>query len=222
MQIDRPQLVIFDCDGVLVDSELISNGVLSGNLAQYGLNLSTLECMRHFMGGRMVDVAAKANEMGASLPQDWVSEIYGEIHTRLEQGVPAVEGIHDVIEHLDAAGVDHCVASNGSEMKMSITLGHAGLWERFSKVAFSAHTHGVAKPDPGLFQIAADSFGVPHANCVVVEDSVPGTIAARRAGMHCFGYAAHDDGSELAAEGAIVFSDMKELAGLINLKRGTH
>ncbi|MCP4318226.1 MAG: HAD family phosphatase [Hyphomicrobiales bacterium] len=213
----KPQLVIFDCDGVLVDSELAINEVISANFTRYGLALSPLECMTNFMGGRMVDVAAKAKELGANLPDDWISEIYGQMHARLEKGVPSVQGVHSVLDHLEIAGVDYCVASNGSEKKMSITLGHAGLWDRFSDVMFSAHTHGVAKPDPELFQIAADRFKVPYAKCVVVEDSVPGTLAARRAGMRCFGYAAHDDGSGLAAQGATVFNDMRELAGLLDL-----
>ena len=159
----------------------------------------------------------RAAAQGADLPGDWISEIYEEMYARLKRGVPPIEGIHDTLDDLDSAGIDYCVASNGSEEKMSITLGHAGLWDRLSDVLFSAHTHGVAKPEPGLFQIAADRFGAHHSDCVVVEDSVAGTMAARRAEMRCFGYAAYDDGRDLAAQGAIVFNRMHDLAGLLKL-----
>ena len=137
------------------------------------------------------------------------------MYARLRQGVPVIEGIHDVLTHLENEGIAYCVASNGSEEKMSITLGHTGLWDRFSEVLFSAHTHGVAKPDPRLFQIAADRFGAPYAQCVVIEDSVPGSLAARKAGMRCLGYAAHGDGAALAAQGATVFRDMGEVVPLL-------
>ena len=215
MQTDRPQLVIFDCDGVLVDSEPAINAVLSDNLTRHGLALSPDECMRAFMGRKMSEIAAQASDMGARLPDDWVAEVYRSMYARLREGVPVIDGVHDLLVHLEDAGIAYCVASNGSEEKMSITLGHTGLWERFSEVLFSAHTHGVAKPDPRLFQIAADRFKVPYRHCVVIEDSVPGSLAARRAGMRCLGYAAHGDGAALKAQGATVFTEMSEVVTLL-------
>lgn len=215
MQDGRPQLVIFDCDGVLVDSEPAINAVLADSLSRHGLSLSADDCMRTFMGRKMSEIAAQAGAMGAHLPTDWVEDVYRDMYARLRRGVPVINGVLDVLDHLETVGIAFCVASNGSEEKMSITLGHTGLWERFSDVLFSAHTHGVSKPDPGLFQIAADRFQVAYSECVVIEDSVPGTLAARRAGMRCLGYAAHGDGAALEAQGATVFSDMGEVAALL-------
>lgn len=215
MQDGRPQLVIFDCDGVLVDSEPAINEVLAANLTGHGLAVSHEDCMRMFMGLKMSEIADQVSDRGITLPQDWVEEVYRDMYARLRQGVPVVEGIHHVLEHLEMQDIDYCVASNGSDEKMSITLGHTGLWDRFSEVLFSAHTHGVAKPDPRLFQIAADRFGAAYEHCVVVEDSVPGSMAAKRAGMRCLGYAAHGDGAALKAQGATVFHDMTDVVNLL-------
>ncbi|MCY6381083.1 HAD family hydrolase [Hoeflea prorocentri] len=212
-----PALVIFDCDGVLVDTEMAINEVMSANLARYGLQLTPAACLALFKGGRMTDAMTQSRKMGAALPDSWIDEIYEEMHARLEAGVAAVEGIHEVIGRLDQRGIDLCVASNGSEKKMSISLGHAGLWDRFQDVLFSAHTHGVAKPDPGLFQLAAERFGVAAGHCVVVEDSVPGVRAARAAAMPCYGYAEHDDGKDLSVAGAEVFRNMRILPGLLGI-----
>lgn len=211
------KLVIFDCDGVLVDSEILSNQVMADNLARYGLRLSLTEAMAHFVGGTMEGVADKARGMGADLPQDWVQEARGEINARLQQGVDLVPGIPDVLAALDRAGLPCCVASNGEPEKMALTLGHNGLWERFAPVSFSAQVLGVAKPEPDLFLVAAAHFGTAPSNCAVIEDSTSGARAARAAGMRCFGYAPHGDGAALAALGAQVFDDMAKLPGLLGL-----
>ena len=100
---------------------------------------------------------------------------------------------------------------------MGITLGQTGVAPRVTGRLFSAHTHGVAKPDPDLFLIAARETGVAPDRAVVIEDSGTGALAAQRAGMRCFGYAAHDDGARLAQHGAVVFQDMADLPGLLGL-----
>ena len=148
-----PHLVIFDCDGVLVDSEPITNQILVDNLARYGLQVSLADCMTLFVGGTMRGVETRARELGADLPKDWIDEIYGDIYARLRQGLPSVRGIEAVLDRLEAADIPYCVASNGSEEKMEITLGATGLARRFEGNRFSAHTLGVAKPDPRLFFI---------------------------------------------------------------------
>jgi HAD superfamily hydrolase (TIGR01509 family) len=213
-----PKLVIFDCDGVLVDSEPVSNAALVRNLARHGLTVTIEDCLRDFVGGTMQGVMDKVIARGTDLPANWVDEIYAEIYDALRGGVDVVSGIPDLLDHLDRAGVPFCVASNGSPTKMDITLGQTGLAPRFADARYSAHEVGIAKPDPGLFLHAASQAGVAPADCVVVEDSASGAEAARRAGMRCFGYAAHDDGARLAAEGAEVISDMGQVAGRIGLK----
>jgi len=208
----RPALVIFDCDGVLVDSEQVFSAVLAGNLTRHGLTLDTRQCMTCFAGLAMAEVATTATGMGAKLPQDWIAEVYAEAYATLRDGVPLIPGVMAIIERLDRAGIPCCVASNGSEEKMHITLGPHGLWDRFHPNAmFSAHTLKVAKPDPGLFLAAAAHFDVQARDCVVIEDSATGARGAARAGMQCFGYAAQGKGTALTAEAAEVFHDMADL-----------
>lgn len=212
-----PDLVIFDCDGVLVDSEPVTNQILVDNLARYGLQITLADCMTLFVGGTMRGVESRAREFGANLPANWIDEIYGEIYARLRQGVLPVRGIEAVLDRLEAANIPYCVASNGSEEKMGITLGATGLARRFEGNRFSAHTLGVAKPDPRLFLIAAEKMGHDPAQAVVIEDSPTGVKAAARANIPCFGYAEHDDGARLAAEGAYLFHDMADLPALLHL-----
>lgn len=213
-----PKLVIFDCDGVLVDSEVVSNQVVMANLARHGLELTLEQAMAQFVGGTMAGVMEKARAMGATLPQDWVSQVYAETYARLEQGVPLVPGIPALLARLDGCGIPVCVASNGSEQKMRITLGQNGLWDRFHPQAmFSAHSLGVAKPEPGLFLAAASHFGVQARDCLVIEDSASGVTAAVRAGMRCLAYAPHGGGASLAALGAEVFADMAEVPPLLSI-----
>lgn len=213
----RPGLVIFDCDGVLVDSEPTSNLAIAENLTRRGLPMTQDKAMALFVGGTMVNVMTKARGMGADLPDDWIDEIYAEVYARLKAGVNAVEGIKSLLDRLDQAEIPSCVASNGSEDKMRITLGQTGLWDRFADRMFSAHTLGTAKPDPDLFLAAAAHFSIPPKNCVVVEDSTSGVTAAIRAEMRCLGYAAHDDGAALGSLGAEVFHQMSEAPGLLGL-----
>ncbi len=210
-----PKLVIFDCDGVLVDSETVSNQVLVDNLARHGLKITLSECMGLFVGGTMKSVAETARKLGADLPQNWVDQIYSETYARLKQGVDPVKGVVEILDRLDAVGVKYCVASNGSLGKMQITLGQNNMLQRFENAIFSAHELGVSKPDPDLFWIAAG--GVARADCVVIEDSLNGVKASIAAGIRCFGYAEHGDGAALSAAGAVVFDNMKNLTNLLEL-----
>ncbi|MCF6433734.1 MULTISPECIES: HAD family hydrolase [unclassified Leisingera] len=213
-----PKLVIFDCDGVLVDSEPASNQAMADNLARHGLDLTLEQAMAYFTGGTMADVMAKARSLGADLPENWIAEIHAETYARLKEGIPLTAGIPDLLAQLDAHGIPVCVASNGSEEKMRITLGQNGLWERFHPQAmFSAQSLGVAKPEPGLFLAAASHFGVQARDCLVIEDSGSGVTAAVRAGMRCLGYAPQGSGSRLAALGAEVFNDMAEVPALLSI-----
>ncbi|MEJ6391055.1 HAD family hydrolase [Gymnodinialimonas ulvae] len=211
-----PDLVIFDCDGVLVDSERPANEVMIASIARYGVTVSIEYAMEHFVGGTMQGVFDKARALGADLPDDWIPEIYAQIFDRLREGVDAIPGVIDVLDRLDAAGVPYCVASNGAEAKMAITLGGTGIADRMGGRLFSAYTLGVSKPDPELFLIAAREMGVAPDRAVVIEDSPSGALGAERAGMRCFGYAPHGD-DRLAAHGARVFRDMADLPELLGL-----
>ncbi|WP_226779764.1 HAD family hydrolase [Oceaniglobus trochenteri] len=218
MSEELPRLVIFDCDGVLVDSEPPTTEVILASFARYGLVMSYDEADSLFVGGTMKGCEAEARARGAALPDDWLAEIYGEIHARLRQGVPLIDGIDALMDALDGAGVPYCVGSNGSEAKMGITLAPSGLLQRVEGRIYSAHTLGVAKPDPGLFLRAAADFGVAPEDCVVVDDSPAGCTAGVRAGMRTIGFAETTDPARLAAVGATPVRSMAEVAQAIGLR----
>ena len=213
----RPELVIFDCDGVLVDSENVSNAAMVENLARYGLMLTVEQSMQAFIGKPMPEVEVRAREMGADLPADWIDKVYADMFAQLRCGVSVVPGIPELLASLDDAGIPCCVASNGSRDKMQITLGQSALWERFESVMFSAHDMGTAKPDPTMFLTAAARFDVAPDRCVVIEDSATGAEAARRAAMRCIGYAPLGHAGPLRDQGAEIVHDMLQIAALIGL-----
>ncbi|MBL4892077.1 MAG: HAD hydrolase-like protein, partial [Rhizobiaceae bacterium] len=108
----------------------------------------------------MSSIGQAATRLGANLPDNWIDEIYREIYARLELGVPIINGVLDVIDKLEGLGVPFCLASNGSEEKMATMLEKRGVLARFEGAIFSAHTVGIWKPEPGLFQHAASAMGV--------------------------------------------------------------
>lgn len=213
-----PELVIFDCDGVLVDSEPLGNAVMAEDLLGRGFQITGKECEARFVGGAIKDVAARIRADGVDLPEDWPDQYYAKLYARLEQGVDPIAGIHELLDRLDAANLAYCVASNGSDEKMHITLGQTGLKERLAGRLFSAHSVGIAKPDPGLFQHAASTLGARFSACVVVEDSATGAKAARAADMACIGLAEHGDGANLAGQNAHVVKTLADIGPLLGLK----
>ncbi len=217
-ELTQPQLIIFDCDGVLVDSEPLAGAYLLQELSRYGLHLSAADCEAHFFGGTIAKVAVTARHMGADLPAGWADDFYGQFYTHLKkEGVPLVSGILDVLDRIEAAGIPFCVVSNGPEEKMEITLGQNAQWDRFQGAVFSAHTYGVAKPDPELLLIAARKFGVAPKDCIMIDDSPTGCMGAANADMRCIGYAKRSDVNTLAATGATVIRSMTELPPLLGL-----
>lgn len=213
-----PNLVIFDCDGVVVDSEIITNSFLRDEMAAHGLDLPLEQIMDLFVGGTIAGVAVKARDLGARLPVDWVETFYPRICDVLAQGTPMIAGIVGVLERLERAGIPYCIGSNGRHMKMQATLGqHPELAARFTTNVFAVTDVAHPKPAPDLFLHAAQAMGHAPAECVVIEDSATGARAARAAGIQCFGYAPEGDGAKLLAEGAQVFRRMDDLPGLLDL-----
>lgn len=214
----RPDLVIFDCDGVLVDSEAAGLLLLAQDLAARGLNLSEEEATVAFQGFVMRECGRMAAEMGADIPDDWTEQFYEKLYDRLAQGTDLIKGVPQMLDRLDAAGIPYCVGSNGSLRKMGVTLGqHPDVQKRLEGRLFSAHEVGSAKPDPGLFLTAAYEMGAEPLNCVVIDDSPAGVIAGRLAGMRTFGFAEHDDGARLAAEGGEVAHSMEQIAEALGI-----
>ena len=205
------QLVIFDCDGVLVDSETITTATIVEAMSWYGLDWDAEHVLRRHRGGNLLNVRADAEqELGESLPADFVDRFRERLYERLRADILPIPGIEAA---LDALPQEICVASNGPRGKMEATLGTTGLLPRFEDRIFSAYDIDVFKPDPGLFLHAAREMDVPPADCVVVEDSDNGIEAAVAAGMPVLAYVGH--GVDLEAEGAILFDDMARLPGLI-------
>lgn len=212
-----PAAVIFDCDGVVVDSEGITFALLGQDLARHGLSRSLPEMEALFLGGTVQGAFDKARALGATLPDDWVPDFYQRLYELLAQNTPLIPGISNVLNALDARHIPFAIGSNGTARKMQITLGqHQGLTERFRGHIYSAHSLGKPKPAPDLYLHCARALGVDPTACVVVEDSATGVRAAKAAGMRCMGYAPHG-GTALSDTGAELFNDMNGLPALLGL-----
>lgn len=213
------ELVIFDCDGVLVDSERIAVRLEVTLLGELGWELTEAEIVDRFVG--VTDAAMRQaieEHLGRPLPPDWDEQVTPRYRAALDAELEAVEGIAVAHDAIAAAGIATCVASSGSHEKMRFTLGLTGLYERFRGRIFSATEVDRGKPAPDLFLHAADRMGVEPAHCAVVEDSRPGVEAAVAAGMTPLAYAGGvTPRSRLEVDGVIVFEDMAELPGLLGL-----
>lgn len=212
-----PDLIIFDCDGVLVDTEPLANRRLSSWLTEAGYPVTYEQCRRQFVGRSLVSVQTEVEATGASLGPDFVERWYRELPELFETGVQAIPHIETFVSAVQTAGIAYCVASSARVNKMHMTLGQTGLLTHFRDVLFSATMVERGKPFPDLFLHAAGTMGFAPADCIVIEDSVAGAQAGAAAGMRVFGYHAdpHSDRDGLAAAGATLFDDMRKLAGLI-------
>ena len=212
-------LAIFDCDGVLVDSEPIANASFSAALAAQGLDWSIEETMRRLVGRSLKScVEIVEAELGRKLPDDFLEKMQAVTYGRFRDApLQPVEGVRDAVLALQAAGVETCVASSGAPEKMRFTLGLTGLWDLFGGRIFSSSQVPRGKPFPDLFLHAALSLDVQPFDCVVIEDSVPGVQAAGSAGMRVLAYAGapYADRVGLAAAGGELFDEMKRLPGLV-------
>lgn len=212
------ELVIFDCDGVLVDSEPIAARVLADAVTGVGWQLSPHDVDVLFRGKSLRDcLLAIEAQLGAPLSHDFLPALEHRTREEFSLALTAVPGVNAAIERIVQAGVRVCVASSGSHDKMRFTLGHTGLLRWFDGVLFSASEVAHGKPAPDLFLHAARSMRVEPARAVVIEDSLPGVIGARAAGIRVLGYSADTPGEDLAARGAEVFHDMLALPELLGI-----
>ncbi len=233
-------LVIFDCDGVLVDSEVIAFDVLRQMLAALGKDMSPAECRQRFMGRRTPDVLAEIEkELGRPIPADIGARMKALLFERFRHELRPVAGVKDAIASLlerdlrekPASTFSHpaqgpiCVASSSSPERIALSLEVTGLAPFFGDHVFSAEQVAEGKPAPDLFLFAAKSMGVPPHETIVIEDSTPGVLAARRAGMVVIGFAgaSHADAALVAALHAAgadaVLTSMKDLPGTIEKLR---
>jgi HAD superfamily hydrolase (TIGR01509 family) len=194
----RPSLVIFDCDGVLVDSEPIANAVFAKHLAKIGIKLTLEQTMARFMGRSlkscMEDVAAELRQkqlpQPANFPVDFLDAMQIDTFAALQTQLQPVAGIAAALDAIEAQGIATCIASSGDHEKMKVTLGKTGLLNRFEGRIYSATQVAKGKPAPDLFLFAAAQMGFPALQCAVVEDSPFGVEAAVAAGMHAMAYCA--------------------------------
>jgi len=207
------KLIIFDCDGVLVDSEPLSNRTIAEQMQDLGIPMTETEAIRLFAGGSLANVADYVKErIGKEIPEDFEEVYRTRSYELFRKELQAVPGIKEILEDLPNA---RCVASNGPIPKMELNLGLTGLMHFFDGNLFSAYEVGHWKPDPRLFLHAAQTMGFEAKNCIVIEDSDHGIHAAKAAGMQVFGYAGRTPREKLTNAGAEVFEDMRELKELL-------
>jgi HAD superfamily hydrolase (TIGR01509 family) len=212
-------LVIFDCDGVLVDSEVISCRVHAEVLTRYGYPITSDGVHRRFLGRSAHEATIEVErELGRPLPEAYDLERRTALLAALANCVEAIPHLHDA---LDAIDTPMCVASSAAHEKIFTTLSRTGLYERFAPNIFSGTQVSRGKPAPDLFLFAARQMAALPRRCLVIEDSVPGVIGALAAGMTVLGFhgGSHcrpGDDEALRAAGAVVtFDDMRQLPGLI-------
>ena len=212
--VDPVELVIFDCDGVLVDSERLAVEVDVQVLGDLGWPLTETEVIERFVGRSEKHMLTEIEKhLGRALPAHWQREYQQLYRDVFATRLVAVDGILKALDQID---VQTCVASSGDHERMRQTLGLTGLYERFAGRIFSATEVAKGKPAPDLFLYAADRMGVPAAACVVVEDSRWGVQAARAANMRALAYAGGVTAADvLSGPGTTVFEDMRDLPGLI-------
>ena len=208
------KLIIFDCDGVLVDSERLTNQVFVDMLAILGINITLQDVMDNYVGIPLQDGITMLEERYQfKLPEDFIVQFNQQSMSLLERDLQPVLGIKEVLATLQAPW---CVASNSHTEKLRALLKITALFDRFNGKIFTASQVKRPKPAPDVYLYAASAFDMSPADCLVIEDTPIGVSAAIAAGMTVFGYAAQTSAARLLDAGAhAVFADMKDLPMLI-------
>ncbi|MEM7371770.1 MAG: HAD family hydrolase [Bacteroidota bacterium] len=207
--------IIFDCDGVLVDSEEISMRVLTDMASSLGAEIHLEYAVEHLAGKSFSQVLAHVDSLiPTDLPDHFERTFRQRTFDAFKTDLQPIQGIQQFIDKLD---IPYCVASNGPIDKIRLNLTTVGLMDRFEGRIFSAYQIGKWKPDPALFEFAASSMGVLPKECAVIEDSLSGIVAAKRGGFDVFGFAKPFNRASFEQEGAIPFGDIEELYDLFYL-----
>ena len=212
-------LVIFDCDGVLIDSEMIGNRTHAAALTELGWPITVQEMIRRFTGMPDRDMYRLIEaEWGRALPADYDETIGAAVEQAYASELAAIDGIHEALTEIEAPV---CVASSSTPDKLRLGLTVTGLYERFAPNIFSASQVARGKPAPDLFLFAAERMGADPARCLVIEDSLAGVDAACAAGMRVIGFTGgshcgEGHGERLVERGAMLaFGDMRQLPELL-------
>ncbi len=210
------RLVIFDCDGVLIDSEGPANRVCAEEITKLGWPMTAEESLSRFMGYRLSDMVPVIEaKLGHAAPQGWVDHLCQRLIDTLATESVTVPGARAAIEAVLALGLPFRVASNSSHAEMTIKFDRTGLSDLVAGRTHSARDVPHGKPAPDVFLAAAAAEGIPPAACLVVEDSLPGIEAALAAGMVVIGLDPRGDGARLRAAGAHPIRSLAELPALL-------
>ncbi len=205
--------IIFDCDGVLVDTEKIGNGILLEMAAEHGFEMNIEDAYRNFNGRNLKDCFRHIEEtIAKKLPEDFENEYRSRSFEAFKTKVTPIEGVFEFIEKLE---IPYCVASSGPVDKIRLNLEAVGLLDKFEGRIFSSYEINSWKPDPELFLHAAKEMGFEVKDCIVVEDSRAGVMAGTKGGFKVYGFANDYNAEDLEKEGAILFNTYKELSGLL-------
>lgn len=215
----RRYLLIFDCDGVLVDSEPTSNRILAKAITEAGLPMNQQEVAEIFEGMRLADIQIEVSKrLGKGLPPGWLTDFEAERETAFEQGLAPIPGITEVLARAASIRMPMCVASQARREKTELTLRLTGLSRFFLPTSlFSSAMVERGKPAPDLFLFAAAEMGFEPGDCIVIEDGLPGIEAGLRAAMRVLGYGPNGHSERLAGAGAEVFTSMADLPALLGL-----
>ena len=214
------RLIIFDCDGVLVDTEQRANDRMAEIFSGMGAPMSGAECRARFQGQTMEDVCEQVTQLAGLAPDPVLpATVRGEVDLVLATGVEPVAGVAELIAFLDERSIPFCIGSSGSIAKMHITLGQSGLLDRLRDVLFSAQDIGRGKPHPDVFLHAAEAMGYSCRDAVVLEDSISGVQAGIAAGARVLGYCGDPftNADDLRAAGAEIFHDMNAVPRILDL-----
>ncbi len=205
--------VIFDCDGVLVDSETLGNTVLVTMANALGANINLEYALKHFKGGTIQGVVKQIEVLiGKPAPNNFIDNYRKTSYELFKKEIQPVKGIVEVLNNIKQP---FCVASSGPEEKIKLNLECTGLLNYFENKIFSCYTIQKWKPDPAVFLWAAETMGYNPEECVVIEDSITGVRAARNGGFDAFGFTEHDYNNELEKEATLTFDKMEQLIRLL-------
>lgn len=205
--------IIFDCDGVLVDTEKIGNEILLSMAAEHGFEMKIEDAYSNFNGRNLKDCFLHVeNAIGKKLPDNFESEYRERSFEAFKTQVKPMEGVVEFIEKLK---ISYCVASSGPVEKIRLNLETAGLLDKFEGKIFSAYQINSWKPDPGIFLFAAKEMGFEVKDCIVIEDSKAGVMAGVKGGFKIYGFANGNNNADLEEEGAILFKSYEELQELL-------
>jgi HAD superfamily hydrolase (TIGR01509 family) len=212
-------LVIFDCDGVLVDSEPIAARHTAISVSELGWEMTADDAKREFLGDTHANIVRRIEQyIGRPVPSDWAARNQLRFFAALERELQPVPGVRHAIERLVAAGATLAVGSQGTHEKMRHTLGITGLLPYFEGRIFSASQVARPKPAPDLFLLTCEKLGFTPAKTVVVEDSTRGVAAARAAGMRILGYTGSVGRAAMEAAGAEIVEDLADVPKLLGLE----